>query len=618
MAAVSPSRNPVLVSVLLGASVCALLALIVRSGMLESVELQGYDLLVDSRGVGPPAENIVIVDFDEASVRAYNAFPIPRRLLADVLDKIATGEPTVIGLDVILDKERKAEDDRHLADVISRAGNVILVSEYGFERLPRNEPLPAFAKAAAGVGFGDLPRDADGAVRRAFLFRSTADYKRLAFPVGVASYFLEQGLKPGRTGSLLFGDTEIPLIYTNPDSMLIQFWNSFPARTVPVQRLLATDFDPGMFKGKVVIIGQSSQFGKDLVSTPVFRFWRPAQGRAELSGAEVHTAAIQTLLGGQTIRKLDERWRWVLNFVLIAVLIAALAMLRPLYSVLLVVGGLGGIYLLAVNLFSTHGIWMPFLSSEAGAILTLPAGLGYRYLEERRLKSLVEAERRQLMGLFESYVSPDVAAEIWERRGEIVLAGEERVATVLFSDIRNFTGLTAGRPSSEILTWLNLYLTAMSRVVAANRGYLNKYMGDGIMVVFGAPLSQGVENDACRAVKTALKMHEKVEELNVQLPPDQPRFKIGVGIHTGTVTAGSVGSPERQEYSTIGETTNLASRLESLTKEFKTGIVLSPKTAEAVRGHFAIVALGEAEVRGFTSKIRLYTVCKNGTSEVQK
>jgi len=106
--------------------------------------------------------------------------------------------------------------------------------------------------------------------------------------------------------------------------------------------------------------------------------------------------------------------------------------------------------------------------------------------------------------------------------------------------------------------------------------------------------------------------------LNVQLAPDQPRFKMGVGIHTGTVTAGSVGSPERQEYSTIGETTNLASRLESLTKEFKTGIVLSPKTAEAVRGHFDIVALGEAEVRGFTSKILLYTVCKNGTSEVQK
>src|SRR5713101_2541744 len=180
-------RHPALISPLLAAGVCALLALVAWSGLLEGVELQGYDLLVASRGDRQPAENIVVVDFDEASVRTYNAFPIPRRLLADVLEKIAAGQPGVIGLDVILDKERAAQDDRHLAEVIGSAGNIILVSEYGFERLPRNEPLRAFAEAAAGVGFGDLPRDADGSVRRAFLFAKATDYKRLAFPVAVAS-----------------------------------------------------------------------------------------------------------------------------------------------------------------------------------------------------------------------------------------------------------------------------------------------------------------------------------------------------------------------------------------------------------------------------------------------
>ena len=601
-------RHKALVSALLGAGVCALVATVVWSGALGGVELQGYDLLVASRGAGSPAESIVVVDFDEASVRAYNAFPIPRGLLANVLEKISSGEPRVIGLDVILDKERKPEDDRHLAEVMTRVDNVILVSEFGFERLPRNEPLPAFAEAAAGIGFGDLPRDADGPVRRAFLLRFTTDYKRLAFPAAVASYFSEQRLKPARPGFLLFGNAEIPLIYTNPDSTLIQFWNSFPAQTVPVQRLLADDFDATQFKGKIVLIGQSSQFGKDLVNTPVFRFRRPASGRAELSGTEVHAAAIQTLLTGKTIRKLDARWQWVLNLALIALLIAVLITLRPLYSIFLVLVGLAGVFLLALNLFASHGIWIPFLSTEAGAILALPAGLGYRYLEERRLKSLVEAERRQLMGLFERYVSPDVVAEIWKRRDEIVLAGEERVATVLFSDIRSFTALTAGRPSSEVLKWLNTYLTAMSRVIADNRGYLNKYMGDGIMAVFGAPLSEGIESDACRAANTALEMHKNVEELNARLAPGQPHFKIGIGIHTGTVTAGSVGSPERQEYSTIGETTNLASRLESITKDFKTGIVLSPATEELVRGKFETAALGEAVVRGFTGKILLYTV----------
>jgi adenylate cyclase len=603
-------RHPGQVSALVAAGLCALVGVVVWSGVLEGVELQGYDLLVASRGAGPPAENILVVDFDEASVRAFNAFPIPRRLLADVLERISAGQPRVIGLDVILDKERAPKDDSHLAEVMGRVGNVILVSEYGFERLPRNEPLPAFAEAAAGVGFGDEPRDADGSVRRTFLLVFTTGYKGLAFPVAVSSYFSQQSLKPGRPGFHQFGNTEIPLIHTNPDSTLIQFWNSFPARTVPVQRLLAPNFDAGIFQGKIVLIGQSSQFGKDLLSTPVFRFRRPREGRVELSGAEVHAAAIETLLSGRTVRKLDARWHWLLSFVLFGLLIAAFVTLRPAYSILLVVAGLGGVYLLALNLFSSHGIWMPFLSTDAGVILALPAGLGYRYLEERRLKSLVEAERRQLMGLFERYVSPEVAAEIWERRNEIVLAGEERVATVLFSDIRSFTAMTEGKPSQEVLAWLNRYLTAMSEVIKANGGFLNKFIGDGIMVIYGVPLSGGPQDDACRAAKTAIEMHEKVEELNAHLEPGQPHLKIGVGLHTGMLTAGNVGSPDRLEYSVIGETVNLASRLESLTKDFRTGIVLSPQTEELVRTNFQTAALGEAEVRGFTGKIPLYTVRK--------
>src|SRR6202023_3053685 len=112
----------------------------------------------------------------------------------------------------------------------------------------------------------------------------------------------------------------------------------------------------------------------------------------------------------------------------------------------------------------------------------------------------------QIMGLFERYVSPDVAAEIWKRRDEIILAGEERVATVLFSDIRSFTAMTAGVPPQEVLAWLNRYLTAMGEVIKSNRGFLNKFIGDGIMVVFGAPLTDGPRQDACRAVCCAKEM----------------------------------------------------------------------------------------------------------------
>jgi adenylate cyclase len=220
----------------------------------------------------------------------------------------------------------------------------------------------------------------------------------------------------------------------------------------------------------------------------------------------------------------------------------------------------------------------------------------------------METERRQLMGLFERYVSADVAAEIWKNRDQIVLAGEERVATILFSDIRNFTATTAGVPSKEVLAWLNRYLTAMGEVIKQNRGFLNKFIGDGIMVIFGAPLTEGTQEDACRAVRCAQEMLAAVDQWNATKAPTDPPLKIGIGIHTGQVTAGNVGSPDRLEYSVIGEAVNLASRLESLTKDFKTSLVLSPATWEQVREQFPTVSLGKAEVRGFTAPIPLYRV----------
>ncbi len=613
----SPVQRPIFVTILLAALVFLTVGSVVRSDLLSSVELQGYDSLILARGPAPPPENTWIVDFDDASVNLYNAFPIPRPLLAEVLLKVSTGQPAVIGLDVILDKKRSEEEDHLLTEALGSAGNVILVSEYGFEFLPPNEPLPEFQKAAAGVGFGDLPRDEDGIVRRMFLQLSKPRYQRLSFPLAVADYYSDQHLRPGGPGFHLFGSTKVPLIYTNPDSTLINFHQSFPGRVVPVMRLLASGFDPSVFKGKIVLVGQSSEVGKDLFSTPVFRFRPPSEDRSLLSGTEIHAAAITTLLSGKTVRKLSTPRLWSINFLLLWLLLWLLIKLRPVYGILTVIVSGLVVYLLALTLFSVSQTWMPFISSEVGVVLSLPAGLGYRFFNERRLKVLAEAERRQLMGLFERYVSPEVAAEIWQRREEIVLAGEEKTATVLFSDIRSFTALTAGKPSAQVLAWLNQYLTAMSEIIKANGGFLNKFIGDGIMVVFGVPLSKGVEDDACRAVLTALEMLNRVKELNDRLEADKSQLKIGVGIHTGPLTVGNVGSPDRLEYSVIGETVNLASRLESLTKEFKTGIVMSPATWEQVRTRFETVLLGEAEVRGFQGKLPLYTVQRQTPAEVK-
>ena len=183
-------------------------------------------------------------------------------------------------------------------------------------------------------------------------------------------------------------------------------------------------------------------------------------------------------------------------------------------------------------------------------------------MEERILSRQAHAQREQMMRLFSSYVDPKVAETIWKRRDELSLGGEERVATVMFTDIRGFTALSAHQPPASVLQWLNRYLTAMDEVIRAHGGFLNKFIGDGLMIIFGLPLSQGEKEDARHAVEASLAMLARVDQLNQEEKsnPKVPQLRIGIGIHTGRLMAGSIGSAARQEYSVIGETVNLASR----------------------------------------------------------
>jgi adenylate cyclase len=590
-----------------------------RHGFLDSLNLQGYDVLVKFQRPEPPSSRIFNIDFDEETVRQYNAFPIPRPLLADVIAKLSSGKPAVIGVDIILDLPRLEADDNHLAKVIDDAGSVILISEYGFDIHPRNEPLPMFKDAAAGVAFGDLPTDEDGSVRRMFLKITKADYKRLSLPVALADYFSDQHLRPGGPGFLLFGSRKIPLATTEADSedtAWIHFHPSAPTTVIPVKMLLSEDFDPGIFQGKIVLVGQSSEMGKDLFANPVSRSGTTVAGRTMLSGTEIHAAATETLLSGTALRAVRPIPRVALGLILAFVVVVLAFRNRWYIAVASCVVLAACVFLIASLLFSAAHLWLPFVSTEASLLIALPAGLGYRSIEERRLKNRMEAERGQLMGLFERYVSADVAAEIWKNRDAIVLAGEERVATILFSDIRSFTAMTCGVPSQRVLAWLNRYLTEMDAVIKQNRGFLNKFIGDGIMVVFGAPLSEGPGEDACRAVRCALEMLASIDKWNATKPASEPHLKIGIGIHTGQVTAGNVGSPNRLEYSVIGDTVNLASRLEALTKDKGVPIVLSPATFAYIQAQFPAVSLGETPVRGFTDPIPLYTVKSKTPTEV--
>jgi adenylate cyclase len=369
---------------------------------------------------------------------------------------------------------------------------------------------------------------------------------------------------------------------------------------------------PQTFADKLVLIGQSSDAARDTFLTPLFRVAGKNGVRERMGGTDILAGAMRSLLEGRTVHPAP---LWLGWFFLLAAAVAA-----GCFLLFYELGhGVARLLLLMVVcavvpmfLYARWRYWLPFFPSELAMLFTVPLALGVQFVQERLLSREAAQQREQLMSLFSSYVDPAVAETIWKRRSELSLGGEEHVATVMFTDIRGFTALSAGQPPAEVLRWLNRYLTAMDEVIREHGGFLNKFIGDGLMIIFGLPLSQGgPKQDATRALQAALAMLERVNRLNEEQAgdPTLPKLRIGAGIHTGPLMAGSIGSATRQEYSVIGETVNLASRLESLNKTFKTEILLSEATREMVGEAFpGLESLGKAKVAGLEEPVPVYTL----------
>jgi adenylate cyclase len=215
------------------------------------------------------------------------------------------------------------------------------------------------------------------------------------------------------------------------------------------------------------------------------------------------------------------------------------------------------------------------------------------------------ADRERIRGVLDKVVSPEVADQLL--RGHLVLGGEQREVTVLFSDIRGFTPLAEQLPPQALVALLNRYLTLMTERIHANGGIVDKFIGDGIMAMFGAPVQ--APDDPQRAVRAACEMVRALERFNAeQEAAGAPPLKIGVGISTGVVVAGNVGSPGRLNYTVLGDTVNVAARLEGLTKEYGKPIIIGESTARSVAAHFVLRALGEVPVRGRAEALQLYAV----------
>lgn len=608
------------------------------AGAFQRWELPAMDAVMALRGPAPPDPRVVICAVDAASIDRYGRWPWSRARMAEVVQRLAAEGARVIAFDVVFSEPSRSDEavdltweDDALAAALQRAGNVVLGYYFrrdgaagdgtarpaspgadpanltpsaveqvlgeppgGFTVLQREvvEPnLDLFAAAAASQGFFSTEGRRGGVARHYELVVAHDGGYYPALALRAVALFTGQALRlepaAGAVPRLRLG--ERPLATDERGSLWLDFRGpagSFP--TYGAGHLLAGRTPPGAFDGRIVLFGSSEAGIGDLHATPF---------GGEVPGVEVHATAVDNLLTGRAVR--DGALQGAMS-------LAALLLLGPLVAgvvaairryglaVALAAGLVAAWPVAAYGAFRAAGWHLEIVAPAAAGLLALVAALAYRI-------GFADREARRIRETFSRYVSQAVVEEMLAHPERIRLGGERRELTVLFADIRGFTTLAEGLDPEAVARLLNRFFTPMTRRVLAAGGTLDKYMGDALMAFFGAPLPQ--DDHAARACRAALGLEAELARLNAAWQqagglPGGAGLAIGVGLNSGDMVVGNLGSEEVFDYTVVGDNVNLGSRIEGLTRLYGTSILTTEATARAAGGAFLFREVDRVRVKG--------------------
>ncbi len=591
---------------------------------------------------------VTIVDIDDGSLRSIGQWPWPRSVLAKLVDRLGQDGAAVIGFDMIFpeadrlspnrlaslvpsgDEEFKRklgampDNDELFAEAIGRSRVVLgasaLWSKSGDPMPEANagtpkmsvatiggDPrpyllhvpaplgnLPALDKAAAGRGMLTVRPERDGVIRRAPLLiwagkglEPGMAIELLRVASGASSLIVkrdEAGVK-----SIAVAGVAIP---ADADG---QLWVSFarhdPRRYVSASAVLAGEVPRERIEGKIAIIGTSAAGLFDLKSTPLDRV---------IPGVEIHAQIAESILSGSTLNR--PNFALGMEVALAIAVGAVIVIAAPLAGALgnLLIGG--GIALLLAG-----GSWYAFVAGKLLIDVSYPLASSFAVFLLMTFTNYLREEKRrtQVRAAFRQYLSPDLVEQLIREPGRLVLGGETRKMSILFSDVRGFTSIAEsfkGNPAG-LTALMNRMLTSLSRPIIERRGTIDKYIGDAIMAFWNAPLDD--PDHALNACEAALDILRRLGDLNAERRTEakntgeEPRdLEIGIGIATGLSVVGNMGSDIRFDYSVLGDSVNLASRLEALTAFYGVPILLGSETARCCSGKLAVIEIDCVRVKG--------------------
>lgn len=649
--------------------ITALIMFFIDIPFLRFMELKALDLRIVSRGERPTSGEIVIATIDEKSLNELGRWPWPRTTIARLIEKLHKYGAKAVGFDIvfaepdensnlkaILDltrevqkigiqdkkilgllnsRKKTADTDSVLARSIARADNVTLgyffhttskeVAHLSQEDIAREAEkisnsryhmvqsrtkpddtplihaysvvanLTNLSQAAKNSGYFNALPDSDGTIRWSPLVIKFQDDYYSPLSLSVLLQYLDWPMLTlhmadfGVEG-VSIGDIDIPT--DEAGRMLINYLG--PAKTFPhysIIDLIKERIPPEEVRDKIILVGATATGIYDLRVTPYSTVY---------PGVEIHATVIDNILNQDFLLK--SAWTTFFDFCSITIFGLVMGIAVPRFRAIpgmflsfLIIG----VFIIAnVLIFSQLNVWLNVVYPVLTMIVIYLGITVYRYVTEER-------EKKKIRGAFQYYLSPSVINEMLKDPTKLKLGGDKKELTVLFSDIRGFTTISEKMPPEELVHLLNEYLTAMTNIIFHHDGLLDKYMGDAIMAVFGAPLDQ--PDHALRACRSALDMVAELKKLQKKwVEEGKPVLDIGIGINTGEMVVGNMGSEMRFDYTVMGDSVNLGSRLEGINKEYGTNIIISEYTYNAVKDILYCRELDAVRVKGKKLPVKIY------------
>jgi adenylate cyclase len=610
-----------------------------------SFESRLKDFFFVLRGELPKSQNVVIVDIDEKSLKKYGQWPWSRNVVSELLYKITDAKAGIIGLDIVFAEEDRTSPHRFahylqnpsqllqnydalLAQTFQNTpvvgGYLFSFEQNGTQEAPdipavfvkkglrAETPLlapkgvianiPLLQNALYSSGFFNNIPDEGGMIRSVPLIM---EYEGAVFPsLALELVRIYRGIfridvvgDAQGVWHVALGDLHIPT--DSFGRLSVNFRGGEKHFTyIGASDILEGNFDQKLLEGKFVLVGTSAAGLFDLRSTPYAN---------AIAGVEVHANVIDNIITGDFLSKpryfvlydLFIIWGAVFVFFFLFSFLKSWFVLPSAFLLFY------GMFELFYVLFFNYGVVLNLLFPLLAFVLSFALAVGIDYIvASRRME-----EAKRMLG---KKVSPAVMEYLLEHSAEELVSSRELEATIFFSDIRSFTTISEkiGSPD-KVIHMLNTYLTPMVQSIVNHKGTIDKFIGDAIMAYWNAPIP--VANHADQALKSAIEQIEMLEQINKLITPKYDvTINIGIGLHTGIVTAGDMGSYGRSDYTIIGDNVNLASRMEGLTKQYGASILISRATYERLEGSYVIRPLDLVEVKGKSEAVEIFeVVCKN-------